>query len=69
MTAETEAPDEREPAFSCGYQGYEFGGGYLDSVCLDGLLYDADSGDDDGLLTVGGEIPCPRCAKENADEG
>lgn len=30
---------------SCGYQGYEFGAHYLDSICSDGYLWDADSGD------------------------
>ena len=47
---------------SCGYQGYEFGAGYLDSLCCDGFLWDADSCDEPGGgLTHGGEIPCPRC--------
>lgn len=49
---------------SCGYQGYEFGASYPDSMCIDGLLWDADSGDGDGYLTCGGEIPCPRCSTE-----
>lgn len=44
----------------CNYQGYEFGGGYLDSVCIEGYLWDADSGDGD-LLTFGGDLPCPSC--------
>ena len=45
---------------SCGYQGHEFGSSY-DSLCIDGLLWDADSGDGDGLLTCGGDIACPKC--------
>jgi hypothetical protein len=52
----------------CGYQGYEFGATYLDSVCLDGWLFDADSGysiEDGWAYTHGGDIPCPNC---NADE-
>jgi hypothetical protein len=53
----------------CDYQGYEFGGGYLDSVCIDGYLWDADSGEagEDGLWYYdwGGDIPCPIC---NHDE-
>jgi hypothetical protein len=47
----------------CNYQGYEFGGGYLDSVCIDGYLWDADSGDGD-LLTFGGDLPCPSCKRD-----
>lgn len=50
---------------TCGYTGYEFGGGYLDSVCIDGYLWDLDSGDDDGLLTIGGDRPCPKCNPED----
>ena len=45
----------------CQYQGYEFGASYPDSMCIDGLLWDADSDDGDGYLTSGGELPCPRC--------
>lgn len=50
--------------FVCDYQGYEFGAHYPDSVCIDGYLWDADSGDasDDGwVYTNGGELPCPQC--------
>lgn len=50
---------------SCQYQGHEFGAHYPDSVCINGYLWDADSGgtDDNGqqYLTHGGEMPCPRC--------
>ncbi len=49
---------------SCDYQGYEFGAGYLDSVCIEGMLWNADSGygtDDGWMYTSGGEIPCPLC--------
>jgi hypothetical protein len=53
---------------SCGYQGHEFGAHYPDSVCIDGYLWDADSGDaaDDGgwLYTNGGDMPCPECNHE-----
>lgn len=45
----------------CDYCGYEFGANYPDSVCIDGYLWDADSGDDDHGLTNGGEWACPRC--------
>lgn len=60
----------------CDYCGHEFGASYLDSVCIDGYLWDADSGDEGGL-TVGGEWACPRCnteqmlldAREEAQDG
>lgn len=48
----------------CDYQGYEFGANYPDSVCIDGYLWDADSGgatEDGWEYTFGGEIPCPNC--------
>ncbi|MGP2977728.1 hypothetical protein ACTVLL_11340 [Serratia nevei] len=45
---------------SCGYQGYEFGAHYPDSICCDGYLWDADAYED-GMLTSGGDIPCPQC--------
>ena len=44
----------------CDYTGHEFGGGYPDSVCIDGYLWDADSYED-GTLNTGGEWACPRC--------
>jgi hypothetical protein len=49
---------------TCDYQGYEFGGGYLDSVCIDGFLWDADSGyqgPEYWIYTSGGDIGCPMC--------
>lgn len=47
---------------SCGYQGYEFGAPYPDSICVDGRLYDADNCDDNGALyEPGDDIPCPMC--------
>ena len=56
-------PVEAEPEpTSCGYQGYEFGASYPDSVCIDGYLWDADSCDEPGSgFHIGGEIPCPAC--------
>lgn len=48
-------------AISCGYQGHEFGASYPDSICIDGHLWDADSGDGARGLTSGGEMACPRC--------
>ena len=37
-----------------------FGAHYPDATCIDGFLWDLDSGDSDGL-TIGGDDPCPRC--------
>jgi len=52
--------DER--LLGCDYAGYEFGGGYIDSTCIDGYLWDLDSCDEPGGgLTSGGEWACPRC--------
>lgn len=56
----------RSDATGCSYQGYEFGASYPDSLCIEGLLYDADSGapasDGHGWnYDRGGEIPCPHC--------
>lgn len=48
----------------CDYQGREFGAHYLDSVCIEGYLWDADSGDSSGdgwIYTNGGDLPCPQC--------
>lgn len=50
---------------SCGYQGAHFGAHYPDACCIDGWLWDLDSGgvDDDGnsYLDIGGDTPCPSC--------
>lgn len=59
------AQHETEVTGSCGYQGYEFGACYPDSLCCDGYLWDADSCDEPGgHLHSGGEIACPRCNTE-----
>jgi len=59
----------------CDYQGREFGAPYLDSVCIDGWLWDADSGSEgpDGtwIYDHGGPdtgIPCPKCNPHAHDE-
>jgi Zn ribbon nucleic-acid-binding protein len=54
----------------CDYQGYEFGAGtYPDSVCIDGLLHDADNCDGDGnIYEATEEIPCPICRAKDAIE-
>jgi hypothetical protein len=44
----------------CDYTGHHFGASYEDACCIDGYLWDLDSGDD-GMLTSGGDIPCPQC--------
>ena len=38
-----------------------FGASYEDGLCIEGYMWDADSGDGDGFLYTGGEIPCPKC--------
>lgn len=55
--------DQVEPLpAGCGYQGYEFGASYPDSICYGGKLYDADNCDGEGNLYEPGEhIPCPMC--------
>ena len=59
---------------SCDYQGHEFGAWYPDSVCIDGYLWDADSGyrDETGkyawIYTHGGDIPCPKCNRKEYEE-
>jgi len=44
----------------CGFTCHLFGATYPDAECIDGLMWDLDSYED-GFLTSGGEIPCPRC--------
>jgi hypothetical protein len=44
-----------------------FGAKYPDARCIDGYLWDLDSYED-GLLTQGGEVPCPFCNMEAAVE-
>ena len=51
----------------CGYQGYEFGASYPDSICCGGKLYDADNCDNAGnLYDPGEDVPCPMCRHEDA---
>lgn len=51
----------------CGYQGYEFGAAYPDSLCCGGRLYDADNCDGNGNLYEPAEdIPCPMCREQEA---
>lgn len=45
----------------CGYQGYEFGASYPDSICFGGRLYDADAYDDGMYRELGEYVPCPMC--------
>jgi hypothetical protein len=52
---------------SCGYQGYEFGARYPDSVCYEGRLLDADHCDSEGnLYDQDEDIPCPMCRRADA---
>jgi hypothetical protein len=51
----------------CGYQGYEFGAAYPDSICFGGRLYDADDRDNEGnYYEPTEEIPCPMCHPRKA---
>lgn len=49
----------------CDYVGHDFGAHYPDSTCIDGYLWDMDSGgtdaDGDSYLDSGGDMPCPKC--------
>lgn len=46
----------------CDYEGRDFGATYIDTCCIDGYLWDLDSCDEPGgLLSSGGESPCPKC--------
>lgn len=56
--------EEIETHTGCAYQGREFGARYLDSVCIEGYLWNADSGyrvEGGWAYTSGGDIPCPSC--------
>lgn len=60
-----------KPQLGCDYRGQEFGARYPDSVCIDGYLWDADSGnatEDGWLYDNGGEMPCPQCNESYAAE-
>jgi hypothetical protein len=63
MTTNREGlPGRAERDSGCGYQGYEFGASYPDSICVGGRLFDADRCDESGmLLEVSDYIPCPMC--------
>jgi len=51
----------------CGYQGYEFGASYPDSICFGGRLYDADNCDNNGnYYEPSDHIPCPMCNRKGA---
>lgn len=50
----------KQKQLGCDYEGYEFGAHYLDSVCIDGYLWDADKFED-GHFYGEGDLPCPQC--------
>ena len=54
----------------CDFMGQDFGACYPDSVCIEGYLWDADSGNaapgGGWNYTVGGELPCPKCNEKAA---
>lgn len=51
---------ENRAALGCNYEAPTFGASYPDGTCIDGWMWDLDSGDGDGL-TSGGDEPCPFC--------
>lgn len=57
-------PDPPMLPDGCGYMGYEFGAGYIDSQCFGGRLYDLDNCDGDMLYEPGDYLPCPKCQME-----
>lgn len=64
---ETKREPRKELPEGCGYQGYEFGASYPDSICFGGRLYDADNCDGRGNYFEPEEnIPCPMCHPRKA---
>ena len=53
-------PDAETGRAGCGWSGRMFGAPYPDATCIEGMLWDLDSYDGEGL-TSGGEIACPAC--------
>ena len=54
----------KEKPMGCGIQFPHFGADYPDAVCIDGYLWDLDSGEPngDGIdFRIGGDDPCPVC--------
>lgn len=47
-------------ALGCNYHAPTFGARYPDGTCIDGYMWDLDSGDGD-MLDSGGDQPCPWC--------
>lgn len=45
----------------CNWQGKFFGAPYEDGICIDGYMWDLDSGGPGEPLTIGGDEPCPQC--------
>jgi hypothetical protein len=46
----------------CTFEGPMFGANYPDGTCIEGYMWDLDSCDEPGgMLTSGGDIPCPHC--------
>ena len=52
-----------EKSKSCGHEFPWFGASYPDARCIDGRLWDLDSGEN-GMLDKGGDDPCPWCNTE-----
>lgn len=54
---------DKDKTLGCGIEFPHFGASYPDAVCIDGYLWDLDSGDKNEL-TIGGDDPCPVCNEE-----
>lgn len=50
---------------NCNFLQTDHKGPYEFTACVDGLLYDLESGDGDGSFRVGGDHACPVCNKKN----
>ena len=51
-------------SLGCDFHDSYFGASYPDATCIDGYLWDLDSNDTEGLLTIGGDDACPQCNHE-----
>ena len=56
--------NKKHSNLGCGIEFPHFGGNYPDAVCINGYLWDLDSGGPGEELTIGGDDPCPICNTE-----
>lgn len=60
-TDQQEMKTETSEITPCGEQRRWFGAPYEDGICIDGYMWDLDSGDGSGSLTSVSPEPCPNC--------